>query len=529
MNIDSLSARSTRRTLPSLLFKYLLPRSLAFAATLAIAACAIGPDYRRPSVQIPESFKQGVDWQRAQANPQGSLSSNWWTLYHDDELSQIIERSMKANQSIVAAEAAYRVSLAIVEANRANLFPIVTAGVSATRGNAFAGGTSSSIAGAGRSSLTSGSSGVVNNVLASASASWEIDLWGAIRRQIEAAKTSAQATDAQLAGARLSIASSVAIDYFELRQADIDIRLLKEQQDINSRILDMTRAAYAQGEASNDNVLAAQDTLELVIATLQSTEAAREQDEHAIAVLVGVPPGDFSVAVEPAYAFVVPNVPLGLPSQLLERRYDVVSAERTAASANEQIGAAEAAFFPTLTLSAEGGFQHNTFANLFSLPNRLWTLGPDLAATIFDGGARLAVVHETRATYDENVALYRNTVLSAFQSVEDSLSSVNHLRQQTHAFADIYDRNQQLFESERAQLQAGAASEQDLLTEQLTLLQAQQNLNDTQALLTQGSVALIRNLGGGWQSDDAAAQAAGGRHMASASTPDTPATSPPPH
>jgi NodT family efflux transporter outer membrane factor (OMF) lipoprotein len=233
--------------------------------------------------------------------------------------------------------------------------------------------------------------------------------------------------------------------------------------------------------------------------------------------------------VEPAYAFVVPDVPLGLPSQLLERRYDVVSAERTAASANEQIGAAEAAFFPTLTLSAEGGFQHNTFANLFSLPNRLWTLGPDLAATIFDGGARLAVVHETRATYDENVALYRNTVLSAFQSVEDSLSSVNHLRQQTHAFADIYDRNQQLFESERAQLQAGAASEQDLLTEQLTLLQAQQNLNDTQALLTQGSVALIRNLGGGWQSDDAAAQAAGGRHMASASTPDTPATSPPPH
>jgi NodT family efflux transporter outer membrane factor (OMF) lipoprotein len=460
----------------------------------------VGPDYQKPSVQVPASFKEGADWQRAQANPQGSLASDWWSVYHDDKLTELIEQSQKANQSIAASEAAYRLALAIVEANTASLFPVVTAGVSGSRtgvGSGFSPSAGSSITGG-----TTTSGGVSNNFSALASASWEVDLWGAIRRQIEAAKGSAQASDAQLAGVRLSIAASVALDYFELRQADVDILLLKQQQDIDNRILEMTQAGFAQGEASSDQVLEAQDTLEIVVADLQTTEIAREQDEHAIAVLIGVPPGDFTVASDPAYAFRLPDVPLALPSDLLERRYDVVSAERTAASANATIGVAEAAFFPELTLSAQGGFQHNTFAHLFSLPSRIWTLGPDLAETIFDGGARTAAVREARATYDEDVATYRNTVLTAFQSVEDSLSTVNHLKQQEHAFANILQRNQQLFASERAQFQVGAASQQDLLTEQLTLLEAEQNLNDTQGLLTQGSVALIKNLGGGWQWGD---------------------------
>jgi NodT family efflux transporter outer membrane factor (OMF) lipoprotein len=219
-------------------------------------------------------------------------------------------------------------------------------------------------------------------------------------------------------------------------------------------------------------------------------------------VLIGVPPADFTLPPDPSFTFVLPAVPLAVPSQLLERRYDVVTAERTAAAANAKIGAADAAFFPTLTLAAEGGYQHNTFAHLFSLPNRFWTLGPDLAETIFDGGARTAAVREARATYDEDVANYRNAVLTAFQNVEDSLSTVNHLRQQTQAYTNIFQRNQQLFASERAQRLAGTASEQDLLTQQLALLQAEQNLKDSQALLAQGSVTLIRNLGGGWQWDD---------------------------
>jgi NodT family efflux transporter outer membrane factor (OMF) lipoprotein len=264
----------------------------------------------------------------------------------------------------------------------------------------------------------------------------------------------------------------------------------------------MTRASFLQGTASNDMVLIAQDTLEAVVAILQTSKIAREQFEHAIAVLVGVPPASFSIAPQLDYAFALPPVPLVLPSELLERRPDIVTAERLAAAANARIGVAKAAFFPALNLAATGGFQSNTLASLFSLPNRIWTLGPALAATIFDGGARTAAVHEAEATYDEAVATYRQTVLTAFQNVEDSLSSCNHLQEQANAFADIYHRNQQLFVSTRAQLLAGTASEQNVLTQQLTLLSAEQSLKDTQGQLIQSSVTLIKNLGGGWQWDD---------------------------
>ncbi|MFM0742068.1 efflux transporter outer membrane subunit [Paraburkholderia xenovorans] len=466
----------------------------AAVSLLCLAACAVGPGYRKAPLTVPDSFKEGADWQRAKANPQGSLSSTWWLDYHDDTLSHLIDQSLQANQSIVAAEAAYRLARATVEADTASLFPTVTAGISGSRsGNGASAATSSAGAGGAPTNLAS----------ASVSASWELDLWGAVRRQIESAKASAQASDAQLAGERLSIATSVATDYFELREADIDIAFLTQQQQIDSRILEMTRAGFLQGTQTNDDVLTAQDTLEVVIADLQTTETSREQYEHAIAVLIGVPPASFTLPPRQDYAFVTPAVPLGVPSQLLERRYDVVSAERTAAAANAKIGAAEAAFFPDLTLSAQGGFEHNTLAHLFSLPSRFWTLGPDLAGTIFDGGARTAAVHQAQATYDEDVANYRATVLTAFQNVEDSLSSYNHLQQQEQALTRVFERNRQLFASEQAQLIAGTASQQSLLTQQLTLLQAEQSAKDTQALLVESSVALIRNLGGGWQWDDA--------------------------
>lgn len=462
---------------------------------LGVAGCAVGPDYQKPTVEIPATFKEGVDWQRAQANPQASLTSTWWLAYQDDQLTDLIGKALKANQSIAQAEAAYRLAQATVEANRASLFPTVTAGLSGSRTGVGAGAVGSS--------TTATRAGVSNSVNANVAASWELDLWGEIRREVESSKASAQASDAQLAGERLSISATLATDYFLLRQDDFDIESLKQQQHIDERILDMTRAGFIQGTQSNDEVLVAQDSLELVIADLQTTQTAREQSEHAIAVLIGVPPGSFTLTPRPDYAFVTPVVPLALPSQLLERRYDVVSAERTAAAANAKIGAAEAAFYPTLDLSAQGEFQHNTLAHLFSLPNRIWTLGPDLAATIFDGGARTAAVREARATYDGDVAAYRGTVLSAFESVEDGLSNWNHLQQQEHAFANIYQRNQQLFSSEHAQFQVGSASEQSLLTQQLTLLQAQQNLKDTQSSLTQASVTMIKDLGGGWQWDEA--------------------------
>jgi NodT family efflux transporter outer membrane factor (OMF) lipoprotein len=460
-----------------------------YAAVLfSLTACAVGPDYRRPSVQTPDKFKEGIEWQRAQPNPHGAVSSAWWLEYGDEALSRLIDQALRANQSIAAAEANYRLARATVAANVASLYPTVTAGLAGTRSDYGAGTATGSAA-----------TGATTAITANVSASWEPDLWGGIRRKIESSRYSAQATDAELAGERLSIAASVATDYFELRQADVDIDFLKQQQQIDARILTMTQNGYALGAASNDDVLAAQDTLELVIADLQATQISREQDEHAVAVLIGVPPGSFSIEALHEYVFAALAVPLVLPSQLLERRYDVVNAERTAAAANASIGAAVAAYFPTLDLSAEGGFQHNALANLFSAPNRFWTLGPSLVGTLFDGGAHSAAVREARATYDSDVATYRQTVLASFESVEDSLSNYNHLEQQAHAYINIYERNKKLFASQQAQYTVGTTSEQGLLTQQLTLLQAEQNLKDTQASLTQNTVTLIKNLGGGWQ------------------------------
>jgi len=470
---------------------------VALVVAMSLAACMVGPDYRKPEIPIPAGFKEGVDWQRAEANPQAAISSTWWRMYGDDQLNGLVAQALQANQSIAAAEAAYRVALATVEENRAGLFPVVKAGLSGARSGGNIGVLQAS------SGSASAGGGAGNSVIASASVSWELDLWGQIRRQIEQAKANAQSSDAQLAGERISIAASVATDYFQLRQADFDIRALKEQQDIDSRILAMTQTGFVEGLASNDDVLNAQQTLEIVIADLQATETTREQAEHAIAVLTGTPPASFTIAHDPDYRFSSPAVPSALPSQLLERRYDVVSAERTAAAANAGIGVAEAAFYPSLTLSAEGGFAHNTLAHLFTLPSRYWTLGPDLAETIFDAGARTAAVHGARATYDEDVANYRNTVLTAFQSVEDSLSSMNHLRSQASAFASVYDSNSRLFASEQAQFDAGAVSQQNLLTQRLTLIQAEQSLRDTQALLAESNVLLVKNLGGGWQRDEA--------------------------
>jgi NodT family efflux transporter outer membrane factor (OMF) lipoprotein len=471
-------------TVPAILHSTLVFCGLT--ALLDLTGCAVGPDYRRPSVPMPETFKEGVDWQRAHANPEGAIASAWWRDYHDDELTRLVDASLIANQSIAEAAANYRLAQATVAASVASLYPTVTAGFSASRAESTTG-------------TVSGTQTVISTNVA---ASWEPDLWGQIRREIESSKASAQASDAELAGERLSIAASVATDYFELRQADIDIDYLKQQQQIDTRLLAMTEAGLRFGTSSNDDLLVAEDTLELVVADLQTTQIDREQDEHAIAVLTGVPPGSFTIAPHLDYAFATLEVPLVLPSELLERRYDVVNAERTAAAANAKIGEEEAAFFPTLDLSAEVGFQHNALANLFALPNRFWSVGPSLAETLFDAGARSAAVAEARATYDADVATYRGTVLSAFESVENALSSCNHLKEQAQAYAGIFRRNQSLFASENAQYTMGTASEQNLLTQRLTLLQAEQNLKDTQASLTTSTVTLIENLGGGWQWDD---------------------------
>lgn len=457
--------------------------------SLVLGGCMVGPDYQKPAMPLPQTFKEGAQWQRAASNPQGALDSQWWLAYQDPVLNDLVARSAKANQSIIAAEAAYRLAQAQVASSRAGLWPTVGVGLSGSRGEGGDGTTSSS----------STSTGVKNSVSATLTASWEPDLWGEVRRGIESSQAAAQQSDALLAGVRLSISSSVASNYLALRQMDIDVRLLQQQQAINQQLLAMIQAQFTQGVATNDQLLVAQDQLTTSIADLQTSQRDREQYEHALAVLVGVAPSEFSVAPRNDFSFVVPRPPLTLPSTLLQRRPDVVAAERSAAAANAKIGVAEAAFFPTLDLTAQMGYRGSALGGLFSLPNRIWTLGPALAETIFDGGAREAAVKQAEASYDQIAANYRGTVLSALQNVEDNLSAINHLQTQADAFQQVYQRNQQLFGSQEAQLRAGTVSRETVLTQQLVLLQAEQNLRDTQGQLSQGSVALIQSLGGGWQ------------------------------
>lgn len=457
--------------------------------SLVLGGCMVGPDYQKPAMALPQSFKEGAQWQRAVSNPQGALDSQWWLAYQDPVLNDLVARSAKANQSIIAAEAAYRLAQAQVASSRAGLWPTVGVGLSGSRGEGGDGTTAS----------TTTSSGVKNSVSATLTASWEPDLWGQVRRGIESSQATAQQSDALLAGVRLSISSSVASNYLALRQMDIDVRLLQQQQQINQQLLEMIQAQFTQGVATNDQLLVAQDQLTTSIADLQTSLRDREQYEHALAVLVGMAPSEFSVAPRNDFSFVVPRPPLTLPSTLLQRRPDVVAAERSAAAANAKIGVAEAAFFPTLDLTASLGYRGSALGGLFSLPNRVWTLGPALAETIFDGGAREAAVKQAEASYDQIAANYRGTVLSALQNVEDNLSAINHLQTQADAFQQVFARNQQLFGSQEAQLRAGTVSREAVLTQQLVLLQAEQNLRDTQGQLSQGSVALIQSLGGGWQ------------------------------
>lgn len=456
---------------------------------LSLGACMVGPDYRQPVMALPQGFKEGGQWQRAVADPQGALDSHWWLAFGDGQLTALVEQAARANQSIAAAEAAWRQAQAQVAISRAGLWPTVGVGLTGSRG--VDGG------GAGLSSGTG--SGVQQTVSATLGASWEPDLWGQVRRTIESSEALAQVSDAQLAGVRLSIAASVASTYLGLRQFDLDIGLLTQQQRLNQQLLDMTQAGFLQGTASNDQLLVAQDQLSNVVAALQTAQRSREQYEHALAVLVGQAPAQFSLKPRDDYAFALPRPPLSLPSQLLQRRPDVIAAERTAASANARIGVAEAAFFPTLELSAEVGFRSSALGGLFSLPNRIWSLGPTLAATLFDGGAREASLRQAYAGYDQDVASYRGTVLAALQNVEDNLSAVNHLQRQADTYGQIHQRNQQLFASQQVQQRVGVASQQAVVTQQLLLLQSEQNLRDAQAQLSQASVALIQSLGGGWE------------------------------
>lgn len=466
----------------------------AVAAAL-LAGCTVGPDYVRPVIEAPAAYKEGFAWQPAQPKDD-MLRGNWWAAFGDPQLDRLMERVSISNQTLLAAEAQFRQAVALAESARAAWFPTLTASVSETRSRPS--GTTGPITGLATNKRTIYSLPV--------NASWEADLWGKIRRSVESGEAAAQASAADLENARLSVGTELALDYFQLRAIDAQKQLLDTTIAAYVKSLELTRNRYSAGVVSKSDVAQAETQLKSTQAQALDLGVQRAQLEHAIAILLGTPPSSFAIAAAPLAA-VPPAVPVGLPAELLERRPDIAAAERRVAAANAQIGVAQSAFFPSATLGAAYGYQSATLAQWFTVPSRFWSVGPALAATLFDGGGRRAASNQAIAAYDASVANYREAVLTGFKEVEDGLATLRILEQEAQLQAEAVAAAQQALEFAINQYKAGIVNYLQVVTAQAAALSNQRSAADILARRVTASVQLVKALGGGW--DAGALPAAG--------------------
>ncbi|WP_370869560.1 efflux transporter outer membrane subunit [Pseudomonas sp.] len=459
--------------------------------SLLLGGCAIGPDYQRPQLQTPAQFKQIEGW--TQAKPGDVLErGSWWQLYGDSELNALVERLNVSNQNLAASEAQYRQARALVRGARAAFYPSVSSSAGASRGGQGAGSQSAS------SSTNSNSSGVSSSYDLSLNAAWELDIWGKLRRSLESSRAGFEASAADLAALKLSLQAELVQTYLQLRVLDDQQRLLDATVAAYARSLRLTENQYNAGIVPKSDVSQALTQLRSTQAQAIDLKWQRAQLEHAIAVLIGVPPSELSLAVREQLP-ALPEIPVALPSQLLERRPDVAAAERRVIAANAEIGVAEAAWFPDLTLSATGGYRGSSFADWVSLPNRFWSLGPQLALSLFDGGARRAELERSEAAYDQTVAQYRQAVLDSFREVEDYLVQLRVLEQEVVFQEQALDAARESLRLIENQYRAGAVDFNSVVNVQATALSNERsNLALLGSRLT-ASVQLIAALGGGWQ------------------------------
>ena len=472
--------------------------SMAICASVFLAACTVGPDYRQPVVATPAHFKENQGWKVAQ--PAGDAPrGKWWEIYGDPELNALEEQVAANNQSVAQAEASYRAATALVDAAQAGYFPAISANASLSRS-----GGSRGASGAG---TVAGRSSTVRTV--ALGASWEIGLWGRVRRQVEAQRASAQASASDLAGMLLSQQAALASTYFQLRMVDVQKQLLDDTVAAYRRTLEVTRNRFAGGVAARVDVVQAETQLKNTQVQAIDLGVSRAQLEHAIALLLGKPASEFSIAFAPWKAFAEKRAPalptVGLPSQLLERRPDIASAERRVAAANAQIGVAKAAYFPSLGISASGGFSSVAAAGLLSAPNRFWSIGPALAQTLFDGGLRRAQSAQATANYDAQVAAYRQTVLAGITEVEDKLAALRVLEQEATAQDDALASARESLALTLNQYKAGTISYLNVVTVQATALASERNAVAIFGSRMIASVGLVRAIGGGWNADGAGA------------------------
>lgn len=479
-----------------------LPRSAAALALCALlGACAVGPDYQRPALDVGEAYKEGqgevAGWKPAQPRDDAERGA-WWKVYDDPTLNGLLDRLNASNQTIAQAEANYRQALGLVRGARSGFYPTVGAGAAMTR----AGG------GSGQSGSSSSSNGYVSNQYSlTGSVSWEVDVWGRVRRSVESSEASAAASLADLGATRLSAQAALAQTYLQLRVLDEQKRLLDATVAAYEKSLQLTQNRYAVGVAGQADVAVARTQVESTRAQSIDLDWQRGQYEHAIAVLMGQAPSQFSLP--PAvFALRLPQIPVGLPSELLERRPDVAAAERRAAAANAQIGVAQAAWFPSLILSADGGFRNGEFAELLTAPARFWSLGPALALTIFDGGAREAQVEQARASYDSQAAAYRQAALTGLREVEDYLIQLRVMEQEQIVQRRALESARESLRLIQNQYKAGLVDYLSVAVVDATALNSERNALSLLGNRLIASVNLIVALGGGWDGQPPAAAAA---------------------
>ncbi len=456
--------------------------------TLLFQGCVVGPRYNRAKVQTPGTFKEVTPddlkqmdgWKVAQ--PQDSaLHGKWWEIFGDPQLNALEEQVNISNQNVAAAFAGFMAARAVERQARAQYFPTASAGIGATRQR--------------QNSVT----GPVTATEYSLpfDASWTPDLWGRVRNNVRANVANAQASAADLENVRLTAQAEVAVDYFQLRGQDALKQLVDSTVDAYEKSLELTKALYETGIDSEESVAQAETQLETVRAQDTNLGILRAQYEHAIAMLTGQAASSFSIAVEPLRTL-PPAIPFGVPSQLLERRPDIAASERLMAAANAQIGVAKAAFFPTLTIGASAGFQSTDSAKWFSWPSRFWSVGPSLAETIYDGGLRRATVEQYRAQYDQTVANYRGAVLTAFQQVEDDLSSLRILSKEIQEQDTAIRSAQHSLALATDRYRLGIDPYLNVIAAQTALFGNQQTSVDLRIEQIVASVQLIEALGGGW-------------------------------
>ncbi len=450
--------------------------AMAAAAVLA-AACAVGPNYHRPKLDAAPNYKEAGDWKPSEPNDVLTRGP-WWEIYKDGALNQLEVRIDISNENVKAAAAAFDQARALVAQARAGFWPTIGVSAARQRGSMDGGPTQ-----------TTDSAGISGN--------WALDIWGQIRRSTESNRASAQSSAAALAAARLSAQAELATDYFELRAQDQLQKLLDDTVVAEQLSLKLTESRYRFGVAARADVVSAEAQLLQSQAQQVNARIQRAILEHAIAVLIGQQPASFSLSAS-AMRTDVPTVPAGIPSTMLERRPDVAEAERKVAAANAQIGVAKAAFFPSLTLSGSDDYTSHTWSRLFSLPNRIWSLGPQLAETLIDGGLRGAQVAEARAAYDASVDNYRQTVLAGFEQVEDNIVTLRVLEQQAVIEEAAVAAAREAERLTLNQYKAGTVPYSSVITAQTTRLSAEETALSVLSSRLQASVALIEAVGGGW-------------------------------